>query len=174
MQLLGVRQCHPRAAPARFNRQTPEQALGTSQRFAGKRNCHSVCRPLDVPWPSKSARQGAAERGEITTLLTCSRVRSLAAARPPALLAAPMKGKAPGVFGTKRHKTGHNMLFVTVLVLIVNQSALYFKVCWAWEGIASEANHLTWSCVSGVQPLRKRSPGFPGELITETIKAHDK
>lgn len=88
-----------------------------------------MCKPLAVPWPSKSAQQGAAEHGEITVLLTCSGVRSLATARPPALLLAPTEGKAPGAFKTKWHKMGHNMLFVTALLLIANQSALYFKAC---------------------------------------------
>lgn len=75
--------------------------------------------------------QGRAQliAGKTSCFLTCSGVRNLPVACPPVLPVAPLKGKAPGVFGTKWHKTGHNMLFVTVLVLIVNQSALYFKAC---------------------------------------------
>lgn len=49
-----------------------------------------------------------------------------------------------------------------------------FQSVWAWEGIASEANHLTRSRVSGAKPPRKRSPGKPGELVTETMQARDK
>lgn len=45
---------------------------------------------------------------------------------------------------------------------------------WAREGTACKANGSTRSSVAGVHPPRKLSPGFPGELIKETIKAHDK
>lgn len=105
-QIAGVCSSWAVAAPAQLHRPTLEEALGTSRSF-----CWVVQRLQSL----RTLCYGQAG-GHGRSQLNVGRAPCAA-------------GSSRKVLGTKWHKMGHNMLFVTVLLLIVNQSTLYFKAC---------------------------------------------
>lgn len=132
-----------------------------------KCDCCGVCWPQNVLWLRVSAGQEVAVLGNALCLWRA--VLGEALWGHPSAPTAPALPLCSEKRGKKRGREG----CCSCPVINSSSACSVFAGVWAREGTA-KANGSTRSSMAGVRPPRKRSPGFPGELIKETIKAHDK